>query len=186
MPVHAGPALALFGLLALAGIFKLLNPGPTAGALRAARLPSSFLAVRVLGFAEFGVGVAGVALGSSVAAAVGAMFYGGFAWFVGHALRNRLPISSCGCLGTSDTPPTGLHLVFNLAATVFLLACVMFPIGPLGGMGSASWDAALPFALFVGVTVYLFYGLLAVLPQAKQPVDNAVTVPIPRRKPSPV
>lgn len=186
MPVHAGPALALFGLLAIAGIFKLLSPGPTAGALRAARLPNSVLTVRALGVAELGVGVTGMALGSPVAAAAGAMFFGGFAWFVGYALRHRLPISSCGCLGTSDTPPTGLHLVFNLVATVFLIACAMFPIGPWGGIGSASWDAALPFAVFVGVTVYLFYALIAVLPQGRQPVASAVSVPTPRRKTSPV
>ena len=186
MPVHAGPALALFGLLAIAGIFKLLRPGPTAGALRAARLPSTLLTVRALGLGELAVGVAGVALGSLVAAAAGAMFYGGFAWFVGHALRHRLPISSCGCLGTSDTPPTRLHLVFNIAAAVFLVTCAVFPIGPLGGIGGTPWEEALPFAVFVGVTIYLFYALIAVLPQEKTAADSVVSVPTPRRKASPV
>ncbi|MEX0698813.1 MAG: MauE/DoxX family redox-associated membrane protein [Acidimicrobiia bacterium] len=186
MPVHAGPALALFGLLAIAGIFKLVSPGATAGALRATRLPSSMLTVRVLGVAEIAVGAAGMVLGSSVAAVAGAIFFGGFAWFVAHALRHRLPISSCGCLGTSDTPPSVVHLVFNLGAAVSLIACAMFPIGPWGGMDGVSWEQALPFAVFVGVTVYLFYALIAVLPQGRQPVDSVVRVPTPRPKASPV
>jgi len=185
MPVHAGPFLALFGLLAIAGIFKLLRPGHTSGALRAARLPSALVTVRALGFAELAVGVAGIALGSTAAAVAGALFYGGFAWFVDHALRHRLPISSCGCLGTSDTPPTRLHLVFNLAAGFFLVGSAMFPIGPWGGIGGAPWEEALPFVVFVGVTIYLFYALIAVLPQGKLPVDSVVSVPTPRRKASP-
>ncbi|MDP9495483.1 MAG: hypothetical protein M3P87_09615 [Actinomycetota bacterium] len=185
MPVHAGPFVALFGLLAIAGIFKILRPEHTSGALRAARLPSALATVRVLGLVELGVGVAGIAFGSTPAAVVGALFYGAFAWFVDHALRHRLPISSCGCLGTSDTPPTRLHLVFNLASGLFLLACAMFPIGPWGGIGEASWEEALPFVVFVGVTIYLFYALIAVLPQGKLPVDSAVSVPTPRRKASP-
>ncbi len=186
MPVHSGPALALFGLLAIAGIFKLRSPAHTAGALRAARLPSSLLAVRALGLAELAVGAAGIVLGSWPTAAAAATFYTGFACFVGYALRKRLPIASCGCLGTADTPPTGLHLVFNTIAAVFLVACAVFPIGPWGGIGSESWKEALPFVIFVGVTVYLFYALIAVLPQGRQPVDNAVRVPIPRRRATPV
>lgn len=57
MEALAGPVVVVAGVLALAGALKVLHAAPTAGALRAVRLPSSLLLVRVLGLAEIAVGV---------------------------------------------------------------------------------------------------------------------------------
>jgi len=167
MLAHSGPALAFLGLLALAGGMKALSPKLTAGALRAAGLPDSQVVVRGIGVTEVLVGVAGIVLGNSIAAYAAAAFYAGFAGFVIHALRNRLPISSCGCFGAAETPPSITHVIVNIGAVLVLLAAGLFPIGPWGGIDSLSAGLAVAFVGFTAVTIYMLYGVLAVLPRGQ-------------------
>jgi hypothetical protein len=47
-----------------------------------------------------------------------AMSYLGFAGFVAVALRRGAPISSCGCFGKVDTPPSAVHVVLDLVAAL--------------------------------------------------------------------
>jgi Methylamine utilisation protein MauE len=164
MSPHSGVVLALLALLALAGVSKLLRPVPTAGALRIAGLPSSVILVRLLGMAEVTVGMAGFITGLPVWALAASLLYGSFAVFVIYALNRRLPISSCGCFGATETPPSALHVIVNVTAVLVLLGASMFPIGPWGGIGEQSLRYAIPFVILVGAVVLLLYGLLAVLP----------------------
>lgn len=169
MAVHTGPVLALMALLAVAGVTKLRSPGTTAGALEAAGFPHSRLAVRLLGLFEVAVGLVGIVRGGWVASFAGAVLYASFALFVFHILRNRLSISSCGCLGAAETPPSIVHVVVNLAAAATLVYAMISPIGPWGGLAGAPLGESLPLAAFTGVTIYLLYAVIAVLPRGRAP-----------------
>jgi len=116
--LEATASIAL-ALLVVAGVAKVVEPEFTDGALRATGLPSGVGIVRVLGMAEVMAGIAGLVFGGSLAAPA-ALFYAGFSLFTGNALRRDVPIQSCGCFGREDTPPSFIHLVFNVIATVTL------------------------------------------------------------------
>ena len=175
MPVLAGPTLALMGLLALAGGMKLVNPDLTSGALRTARLPHSRLLILGIGLIEVLIGVGGIVVGTSTAAFLAAALYAGFAWFVINALHNRLPISSCGCLGATEIPPSLHHVVLNIGAVIVLVFAGFFPIGPWGGIDQLAPGLAAAFVGFTGITIYALYAILAVLPQ-RQASPGAATV----------
>ena len=171
MVAHSGPTLALFGLLALAGGMKVVSPDPTSRALRAAGLPHARVLVRGIGLVEVLIGVTGIVRGSSIVAFSAAAFYAGFAWFVIHALRHRLAISSCGCFGAAETPPSMNHVIVNIGAVLVLTIAGFFPIGPWGGIDQLTPGLAVAFIGFTAVTIYLLYAILAVLPLL-QPKSN--------------
>src|SRR3546814_14242722 len=105
MPALTLPALVLAALLALAGAQKVLDPTMTVGALRAMRLPSSPLLVRVGSAAELVLGVAAIVVGGAVLWWLVAVSYLAFAGFVLAALRKGTMIVTCGCFGREETPP---------------------------------------------------------------------------------
>jgi hypothetical protein len=177
MVAHSGPVIALLALLALAGVYKVADPVPTSGALRAAGLPSSIHLVRALGVVEIAVGTTGILAGSALASLAGAVLYAGFLVFVLEALRRRLPISSCGCLGAAETPPTVAHVMVNLTAVVTLALGSLFPIGELGGLLDVPVMEAVAFLLFIAATVYLLQAVLTVLP-LRQAVRRSAQVAI--------
>jgi len=179
MLAHSGPTLAMLGLLALAGGMKVVSPDLTSGALRAAGLPHGRLLVRGIGLIEVAIGVSGIVLGISLAAFAAAAFYAGFAWFVIHALRHRLPISSCGCFGAADTPPSINHVIVNIGAVLVLLFAGLVPIGPWGGIDQLSLGLAVAFIGFTAVTIYVLYAILAVLPMV-QPSESPIRLSLTR------
>lgn len=178
MPALSGPVTAVMILLLIAGAQKIIDPSDTSGALRAARLPASPQLVRLLGFAEVGVGVVFLVWGGPIPVAMAAVLYAGFAWFVINALVRKLPIASCGCLGSTETPPTMVHVVMNTAAVAVLIAGVVVPIGPFGGLLEARGSEVVPFILLVGVTVYMLYSLLTVLPLVSKKSQEAFPTPV--------
>lgn len=182
MVPHSGLVIAFLALLALAGIYKVADPAPTSGALRAAGLPASPHLVRLLGLIEIGVGVIGIVWGGPVPSMLGAMLYTGFLVFVLEALRRRLPISSCGCLGATETPPTVAHVVVNLAALVTLLLGTVFPIGFLGGVFESGLSSAVPFVIFTGGAVYLLRAVITLLP-LRQATSRSLSVHLTARRP---
>lgn len=183
MPVHSGPVTAVMILLLVAGAQKVLDPSSTSGALRAARLPSSPILVRGLGSSEVATGVAFLVWGGPLPAAIGAVFYAGFAWFVINALARKLPISSCGCLGATETPPTMIHVAMNLGSLGLLASAAIIPVAPMGGLVGQELNVLIPYVLFTGATVYLLYALLAVLPliSKRARTGGATFLPVPRR-----
>lgn len=158
---QAFAAIAL-GLLGVAGIAKMIDPEPTSGALRAARLPSGLTLSRALGGVEFVAAVAGLAVGG-VAAAPGALLYLGFSFFTASGTLNKRPIQSCGCFGREDTPPSWIHVAYNSAA-VAMLAYVA-----LNGDAVVNWTAPgtelLGYAFFAALGVHASYLLLSSLPK---------------------
>lgn len=155
-------ATIALGLLGASGVAKLIDPEPTTGAMATAGMPSSHLLSRLLGITEiagatFALVVGGLALG------VAAVLYLSFAAFTSLALVRNLPIQSCGCFGREDTPPTLIHVVFNLGAAGALIALAF------SGQTPIDWSLDLPaLVLYLGfsiIGVYASYLLLARLPQ---------------------
>lgn len=127
--VEAAAALAL-ALLAVAGVAKIVEPTFTSGALLATGLPSGVGIVRLLGMAELMAGVAGLVFGGPLAAPA-ALFYAGFSIFTVNALRRDVPLQSCGCFGREDTPPSMIHLGFNVVATAALVIAAARGLSPI-------------------------------------------------------
>jgi hypothetical protein len=166
MSVLEGPFAAICALLALAGVAKLLRPAPTAGALTAARWPSSLSLVRLLGAGEIALGIAAVATGHRVLAALVAVAYLAFAAFVAVALRVGSPVQSCGCFGETTTPPSRIHLIANVAMAGTAVAVTIGRVPSLRDVLSDQPATGLPFVLLVAVTVQLLLATLTDLPRA--------------------
>jgi hypothetical protein len=118
--VLAGPFAIAAVLLALGGALKALRPRDTAEALGAVgmrfpRVVPARVAVRFGGAVEAVIGAAALFAGGPVLCALVAVSYLAFAAFVVLALRTGAPISSCGCFGKVDTPPSTVHVVIDVA-----------------------------------------------------------------------
>jgi len=161
----AGPFAIAATLLALGGAAKALRPGDTANALRTMGLPSSPLLVRVGGFAEAAVGVAALAVGDRTTAVLVALSYLAFAGFVVLALRRGAPISSCGCFGKADTPPSRLHVAINLGAVAAAVAVAVAPDAGLVHVLPRQPLAGVPFVLLLACGVGLAFLALSSLPR---------------------
>ena len=92
--------------------------------------------------------------------------YVAFAVFVIAAMRSRTPVSSCGCFGEVDAPPTWLHVVLNGgAAAVALLAALTDRAPRLSSVvAQAGWSAIPLFGLAL-LAGYLAFLAMAVLPR---------------------
>lgn len=151
-------------VLIISGGTKLVDPDPTAGAMSTAGLPASGAVVFALGIWEILAGGVAVAIGGRVGGSLLFVTYGGFALFIGFALRNDLPIQSCGCFGRADTPPSGLHLGINVSAA---LAGGWLMLRGGGDLISTLHDqplAGIPYLAFIAVGVYAIILLLTELP----------------------
>jgi hypothetical protein len=118
--VLAGPFAIAAVLLAIGGAAKAVRPRDTAQALTAVgiklpRLLPARVVVRVGGGVEAVIGIVALFVGGPVLCALVAVSYLAFAGFVLVALRSGAPISSCGCFGKVDTPPSAVHVVLDLA-----------------------------------------------------------------------
>ena len=151
-------------LLVLSGGSKLRDPEPTRGALRVAGLPSSRGVVTSLAVGEIAVGAAALALASPLVSAGVALLYSGFALFVLTAILRDLPLQSCGCFGTSDTPPGWLHAGVNVSAATTALVFAARGGADLFGLLSAQPAAGLPYVGFLGIGAVLLALVLSDLP----------------------
>jgi hypothetical protein len=160
----AGPYAAAAALLVVAGAPKVVKPGTSVLALRSMRLPAAGWLVRLLGAVEVLIGTAAIAVGGAVPAGLVAGSYAGFAAFVAIAMARGGVLSSCGCFGKPDTPPTRLHMTMNLSAAAVAAAVA---VDPLRGLGSELADqplAGVPFLALTATCVWFAYLALAELP----------------------
>lgn len=162
-----GPSVSAIALslLGASGVVKIIDPVPTSGALKAARLPSSESASRAIGLAELGAAALGLIMGGM--ALIPAMsLYAGFTLFTLAALKHRLPLQSCGCFGREDTPPSNIHVTYNAAATSALTWTAFSGDMPII-WNAPPMELAL-FLLFAALGAFASYLLLAQLPLAVQ------------------
>ncbi|HEY3671373.1 MAG TPA: MauE/DoxX family redox-associated membrane protein [Acidimicrobiia bacterium] len=137
MSVLAGPFAIAAVLLAVGGAAKAIRPRDTALALSAVgitfpRVLPGRVVVRIGGAVEVVIGVGALLVAGPVLCALVAVSYLAFAGFVMVALRTGAPISSCGCFGKVDTPPSIVHVVLD------------FAFAGVAGVAAFTGDVALP------------------------------------------
>jgi hypothetical protein len=114
--------------------------------------------------AEVTIGAAAIAFGGPVTAALVASAYVGFAAFVAAAMARGGSVSSCGCFGSDDTPPTFFHLAIDVAAAAIAVAAMSSPVdGVVSSLGESPL-AGVPFVALVAVATWFTYLALSVLP----------------------
>lgn len=170
MSVLAGPFAIAAALLAIGGALKAVRPRDTALALTAVglRLPR-FLPSRVLvrlgGALEVVIGVGALVTGGAGFAALVAASYLAFAGFVVVALRSGKPISSCGCFGKVDTPPSPVHVVIDLAfAGVAVAAAIVGDVALPDVLGDQPL-LGIPFLFLLAIGLYLVFLAFTALPK---------------------
>lgn len=160
-------------LIALGGASKTVSPKDTANALRGVGLPGSSALVRLGGALEAAIGVFAIVSGGRVAAALVAASYLGFSVFVAVALARGVPIATCGCFGKADTPPSLVHLGFDLLAAAVALALVGDPTGGIADVVGDQPLLGIPYLLLVATGVYVSFIALTVLPRTLALVREA-------------
>jgi hypothetical protein len=104
------------GLLAVSGALKLRYPESVQPLLGVLRLPVWLQRGRALGLIELGVGCAAVITAAQPLIVAEAVAFAFFALLIGYVLVARVPLSSCGCAGARQTPPSVLHVAVDIAA----------------------------------------------------------------------
>lgn len=113
MSIAVGITMTAALLAVGAGLAKLASPSTAVEAMRSARLPSCVALVRVGSLAEASLGVAVLAVGSSLASAALGAAYVGFAVFSVVAIRTGRA-TPCGCFGAGASIIGWRHVATNL------------------------------------------------------------------------
>jgi hypothetical protein len=140
----------------------VVDPVNTVGALRSigVRLPP--VIIRAFGAVETALGVATLVTGARLLAALVALSYAAFSVFLVVALRAGGAVSSCGCVGRADTPPTRSHLAVTAGLT---LASALAAATGADGLSSIAWSATAVTALaFAGGATWLVWLVFTALP----------------------
>lgn len=166
MTALAGPFVVAAALLGLGGASKALDPDDTGRALVAMGLPGSRPLVRIGGAAELVVAAGALAFGNRAFAVLVALSYLAFLAFVVTALVRHSPLSSCGCFGKADTPPSAIHVTVNALAVVVAGVVAVDPGVAVPDVLADQPLFGLPFVLLAAVGVYLTFVALTVLPRA--------------------
>jgi hypothetical protein len=169
MALLAGPYLVSAALLAAGGAAKVVKPAPTATAMSEMGVRVPAVAVRVGAAVELAVAAGALAGAGRPVAVLVALSYLGFTGFVAAALLRGVPLSSCGCFGVQDTPPTAVHLGVNLAAAG-VAAAIALGAGGAGGLTEiTAMDGSLvlrgAFVVLTGASVWFAYAALTLLPK---------------------
>ncbi|MEX1008508.1 MAG: MauE/DoxX family redox-associated membrane protein [Acidimicrobiia bacterium] len=167
MTVLAGPFAIATTVLALGGALKALDPADTAHALTALGLPGGRVLVRIGGAIEAVVAIGALVTGNAVLAAIVAASYVAFAVVVTIALRSGKPISSCGCLGKIDTPPSLVHVAVDLVCAAVAVGAAVAATNEIAVPDVLADQPLLgiPFLLLVAVGTGLVLLALTALPK---------------------
>jgi hypothetical protein len=165
-PALVVPYAAAAVLLGVAGVPKVRDPGDLVRAVRSVGMPFGRNAVRAFAAAEVVVAAAALAVPGRVTAALLAAMYAAFTAFVVVALRRGGVLSSCGCFGRADTPPTRAHaLVTGSACVVGLLVAVAPPSAPAwAALADSGGLAVAGFVALTALVGFLAWQVMAVLP----------------------
>ncbi|HSP37308.1 MAG TPA: MauE/DoxX family redox-associated membrane protein [Frankiaceae bacterium] len=163
MPSWDGPLFAAATLLILAAVPKIRYPDDTARALRSTGLPGSNLLVRLLAVIEILIGGYALLIGDRASAGLVAVSYLGFTGFVLLARSRDGVVSSCGCFGQRDTPPTRSHVVVTALLAAGAVGAVIAPAGSVLDLVDRPGQGV-ALVLLSGICVGLAYLALAVLP----------------------
>ena len=163
--IAAAPFFIASALLVVSGAAKLARPDPASRALTSAGLPGRRVTARALGAVEVALGATCLAAPGPASAAAMAALYGAFALFLVRLMTVGTPVSSCGCVGAAESPPTVLHVLLNLAAAS---AGVLATLAPPRALAPFAWSTPLhgvPFVVGGVCAGYLAYLTAARLPE---------------------
>ena len=152
-------------VLTAAGLAKAARPADTARALGAGGLPAREWMVRAGSGVEVSIGLAALIAGGGLTAALVAISYSALAAFVAVALLRDTPLSSCGCFGEPDTPPTILHVVINVLLSVTAWMAFAHPVDGLPAVIAADPSQGLVLAGLIGLATYAVVTALTALPR---------------------
>jgi hypothetical protein len=161
----AAAALLLLG----SGVAKLRTPEPslaTVAALlrrRTSNRALRFSLVRAVAAGEVIAGAGFLVFGGRVPAAAVALLFAMFA-AIAVILLIRSDRVACGCFGRSDAPIGISHLAVNVCCCAVAVACTIRPVGPLGGLLSASGVVAIVGVVQVVLLAALGYLVMTALP----------------------
>lgn len=161
----AGPVIAAATLLVAGGAPKTLRPATTVNALASVGVRVPAMVVRAFGAGEAVLGLAVVLIGGRVALTLTAASYAGFAAFVATALRRGGVVSSCGCVGRDDTPPTAAHLAVNLLFAALTAAAVAAPATGVIDLGRTAPGRTVMLVAVAWFVAWLGWLALAELPR---------------------
>jgi hypothetical protein len=181
-----GPLLVAALLAVGAGVVKVLRPHNTVVAIEAVLATTRFPAragggppvragkrfrvapalVRIGSAGEMVVGIAALA-GSRWGCAALAASYVAFAIFVAVALHRGAPVSSCGCFGEPDVPPTWTHVLFDLAAAAVAATAAARDVPSLPSVLGAQPLGGVPFVAIACIATAAAYLLLSELPKVR-------------------
>lgn len=156
------PYAAAAVLLVVAGAPKVLDPGDLHRAVRSVGMPVGRTAVRLFAVVEVLAGALALAVPGRLTAGLVALLYAGFTTFVVVALARGGVLSSCGCFGKADTPPTRVHAGLTGAAALVAAAVVVAP--PTDAWAGVDATTAVGGAALVGLVGFLAWQVMAVLP----------------------
>ncbi len=150
-----GPLAVAAVLAVVAGVAKLLRPAPVVVALRGIGVTfASQMVVRFGSLTEVALG--GVALGSGWGPAILGLgiTYLAFATFV--AVAQAHPgISSCGCFGETDAPPSWRHVIVDVGLALGCAGAFAAGSPGIGAVLVAQPLAGIPFTVVVLVAAGL-------------------------------
>jgi hypothetical protein len=172
MPAWGGPLFAAAVLLILAAVPKIGYPDDTVRALRTTGLPGNDVVVRGLAVAELAIGAYALLVGDRASALLVAASYLGFSAFVLLARSRKGVVSSCGCFGKSDTPPTIAHVLVTTLLAGGAVGAAIAPVGSVLGLADEP-GRAVALLLLTGICVALAYLALAVLPTVVVAPENS-------------
>lgn len=106
------------GVLVVSGVLKLIHPSSVVPLLAVLHVPRLLQRGRAVGFSEVVLGVVAGMTSYRPAVLAEAGLYVGFALIISYVLVARVPLASCGCTGSSNTPPNVLHVLVNVLAAI--------------------------------------------------------------------
>ncbi len=160
----AGPVAVAALVLAVGGVYKLRDPGPTASMFATLGLPASPVLVRFVGAVEIAAGATAFLVGGPVATGTVAVLFTAFTLITLRLVRLGDAAASCGCFGRLSSRPSLVHVgVDAVAAGVAAVGAVT------GTPGFVELQPDLPGAglaqlLLVAVGTWLVVVTLTVLP----------------------
>lgn len=174
-PATSGVLLGLWCaetvLLGAGGVAKLAKPANSAKALAKVGVPRARVVVIAIAGVETALGFGSYLAPPALSAWAVAASYVGFAAFVAFAVWKQLPLSTCGCFGEPDTPPTLTHaLVAAAGGAVAVGVALDKPPSVISYLAHTSAPEAVGWVAVVGGITYLAFlsmGALARLGAAR-------------------
>ena len=152
-------------VLVVSGVWKIARPAGITRAISTLGFAAPRFSGRMLGVVEASVGGFGL-LGSGVIPSV--LVAGAYGLFVVAViiLMRRGDVSSCGCFGEVESPPSAFHLAFNLNA--MLVAFGHAAVGGWEGLGPFAREtpaSGVPFLAFIIIGSASSIAMLTMVPR---------------------